>query len=91
MDSDLFQELFDCDPADLDTASAEWQDMPEFVQEELPPPYSTIIIRCETKADLEDLSRRLEQKLTDKTKSIWHPFKSHWGNNQEVYIDEIIE
>lgn len=23
-----------------------------------------------------------EQKITDKTKSIWFPFKSHWGGNK---------
>lgn len=26
-----------------------------------------------------DLGEKLKQKITDKTKSIWFPFKSHWG------------
>ena len=55
----------------------EWVGMPEFIQEERKP-YSTIIVRCETKEDLEDFSKIIGQKLTMKTKSIWHPFKSHW-------------
>lgn len=51
---------------------AEWQGMPEFEQGKRKP-YSTIVIRCATKEDLADLSQRLGQKLTSKTKSIWHP------------------
>jgi hypothetical protein len=27
----------------------------------------------------------INQKLTVKTKSIWHPFKSHWGLDKKVY------
>ena len=49
-----------------------WTGMPEFVQKKQEP-YSKIIIRCETKEDLEDLSSVLGQKLTKQTKSIWHP------------------
>ena len=50
----------------------EWKGMPEFTQDKRGP-YSTIIIRCATKKDLEDLSKLLGQKLTARTKSIWHP------------------
>ena len=32
------------------------------------------------------LSDKLQQKITDKTKSIWHPFKSHWGGVTKKYI-----
>lgn len=31
-----------------------------------------------------------EQKITDKTKSIWFPFKSHWGGIKHKYISEKI-
>jgi len=62
-----------------------WLGMPEFEQEKLMP-YAKIIIRVESKADLEELSRRLEQKLTQKTKSIWFPFKSHWGAEKNVWV-----
>lgn len=34
----------------------------------------------------EALSERLDQKITNKTKSIWHPFKSHWGLEQKEWI-----
>lgn len=65
----------------------EWFDMPEFVQQKQEP-YSKIIIRFETEDDLNDFAKLINQKLTKKTKSIWHPYKSHWGNNRMVYIDE---
>jgi hypothetical protein len=34
------------------------------------------------------LGSKLGQKITSKTKSIWHPFKSHWGLEKKVYVDE---
>lgn len=65
----------------------EWKGMPEFVQEKQKP-YSTINVRCETKEDLEDFARLIGQKLTNKTKSIWHPYKSHWGAIRKFFADE---
>lgn len=61
----------------------EWQDMPEFIQEKKEP-YSQIIVRFETREDLDDFEKIIGQKLTAKTKSIWHPFKSHWGNGDKI-------
>ncbi len=55
----------------------EWVDMPEYIQNKQEP-YSKIIIRFATEKDLQDFSKIIGQKLTNKTKSIWHPFKSHW-------------
>lgn len=65
----------------------EWAGMPEFIQKKQEP-FSKIIIRFETEKDLLDFSRLIDQKLTKKTKSIWFPFKSHWGNGRMVYVDE---
>ena len=67
--------LFDTEP----DWRQHWAGMPEFVQE-AQMPYSQIIIRFETKEDLENFALIIGQTLTRKTKSIWHPFKSHWGN-----------
>jgi hypothetical protein len=72
--------LFDVDPSWLE----EWQNMPEFVQEKQEP-YAQIIIRFESKEDLEDFAKLIGQKLNQKTKSIWHPFKSHWGGNKKIW------
>ena len=65
----------------------EWKDMPEFVQEKKEP-YSKLIIRFESEKDLQDFAQLIGQKLTKKTKSIWHPFKSHWGADKKVWVNE---
>lgn len=62
----------------------EWIDMPEFVQEKQEP-YLKLIVRFETEEDMIEFSNIIGQKITKKTKSIWHPFRSHWGNNNKIY------
>lgn len=66
---------------------SDWVGMPEFIQEKKEP-FSKIIIRFESESDLNDFSKLIGQKLTPKTKSIWHPFKSHWGAEKKVYVYE---
>lgn len=65
----------------------EWVGMPEFIQEEKKP-YQSIIVRFSSKEDVEEFSKIIGQKLTNKTKSIWHPFKSHWGAIKKKYVNE---
>jgi hypothetical protein len=62
----------------------EWVGMPEFVQEKKEP-FKELIIRFDTEDDYLDFQKIINQKLTNKTKSIWHPFKSHWGLERKVY------
>jgi hypothetical protein len=38
--------------------------------------------------NIEIFADAIGQKLTNKTKSIWHPFKSHWGGIKKEYIRE---
>ena len=72
---------------DLFDKYPEWVGMPEFVQEKKEP-FKTLIVRFETESDYKNFENLIGQKLTIKTKSIWHPFKSHWGLSKKVYIDE---
>jgi hypothetical protein len=65
----------------------EWQGMPEFIQEKQGP-YSQIIIRFDNKEDLEEFSNLIGQKLTKKTKSIWHPQLKRGIHSHKRYIDE---
>jgi hypothetical protein len=65
----------------------EWKGMPEFVQEKQKP-FSTIIIRCETEEDLNELAQLLGQPLTSKTKSIWHPRLKRGQFSHLGYLDE---
>jgi hypothetical protein len=64
---------------------AHWLGMPEF-QQTKQLPYAQIILRVENAEQLAELSRRLEQPLTPKTKSAWFPFKSHWGAEKKVWV-----
>lgn len=49
-----------------------WKGMPEFENEDNPP-FKKIIVSFRTKEDYEDFAKLIGQKMTDKTKSIWHP------------------
>ena len=64
----------------------EWVGMPEFVQEKKAP-FKEVIVRFETEQDFIEFQQLINQKMTIKTKSIWHPFKSHWGLEKKVYKD----
>lgn len=65
----------------------EWKDMPEFVQEKQEP-YAKLIVRFETKEDLEEFAKLINQKLTKKTKSIWHPELIRGIHSAKRYVDE---
>jgi hypothetical protein len=65
----------------------EWIDMPEFTHGKQEP-YAKIIIRFASKEDLEEFSKMIDQKLTNKTKSIWHPSLIRGLNSTKRYVDE---
>jgi hypothetical protein len=65
----------------------EWKDMPEFIQDKKDC-YCKIIVRFNNEEDLQEFSKLIGQKLTNKTKSIWHPFKSHFSNIKKYWADE---
>jgi len=56
----------------------EWKDMTEFIQNKQEP-YAKIVFRFDNEKDLQDFAKLIGQKLTNKTKSSWHPFKPHRG------------
>lgn len=58
----------------LDSPEDVWRGMPEYEQ----PDISGIVISVhfETREDVEDFARRINQTITDKTRSIWHPYKA---------------
>jgi len=71
----------------LSREQEEWQDMPEFVQEEQQS-YAKIIIRFRNKEDLQEFSKLIKQDLNENTKSIWHPklkFEDHFSYR---YVEE---
>ena len=64
-----------------------WKGMPEFTQEDNPP-YKRIIVSFRTKEDYEEFAKLIDQKLTEKTKSIWHPHLDRTENSLLRWIEE---
>lgn len=66
----------------------EWKKagMPEFVQEDNPP-YKKLIISFRTKEDYDEFAELIGQKLTEKTKSIWHPKLDRDENSLKRWIE----
>jgi len=77
----MFEE---CEETDV---FAEWKDMPEFVQEKQEP-YAQMIIRFRNQQDLNEFSEMIGQKLTVRTKSLWHPALVRGLHGQKRWIDE---
>lgn len=63
-----------------------WVGMPEFEQEDNPP-YKKIIVSFRTKEDYEEFSKMIDQPLTEKTKSIWHPRLDRDANSLKRWIE----
>lgn len=53
-----------------------WEGMPEFEMEKIQP-FKVLTIRFECAEDYKEFEGLIGQKLTDKTKSIWYPYKPH--------------
>lgn len=66
----------------------EWQGMPEFIQGETDKPYAQIIFRFANEQDLKDFAKIIGQKLTNKTKSVWHPQIERGINANKIYVYE---
>lgn len=66
----------------------EWVNMPEFVQKKVDIEYHKILVRFENKEDLEEFSKLINQKITNKTKSIWHPKIERGLNSYNIYVNE---
>lgn len=84
------ENLFDDEPVETDTTNdprKEWVGMPEFVQEKQKP-FAQIIFRFDNENDLNEFSKLIGQKLTQKTKSAWHPQLVRGLNAGLRYVDE---
>lgn len=73
--------------ASNDSYKEEWKDMPEFVQENLMP-VKSIKINFASINDMNEFSKLIGQKLTDKTKSVWFPKQNYIKPSEYRYIDE---
>lgn len=65
----------------------EWRDMPEFVQEDLTP-YRVINVRFRNQADVDAFEKLMEQKITEKQKTLWFPYAEPRRAAHLRYVDE---
>lgn len=74
----------------VDTENKEWKKhwvgMPEFEQENNPS-YKKIHVHFRTKEDFEEFQKLISQKMTDKTKSVWHPKLSKDDNKLQRWLE----
>ena len=61
--------------------------MPEFEQDDLSP-YRSLNIHFRNQEDMDDFAKIMNQQITDKTKSMWHPILIKNNYDDDVYIDE---
>jgi hypothetical protein len=64
-----------------------WEGMPEFEQPKQKE-FAKIIVRLDSQEDLDEFARLIGQKLTPKTKSIWHPQLVRGKHSNKRWIDE---
>jgi len=62
--------------------------MPEFVQGISEKPFAQIIFRFANEKDLQEFANLINQKLTKKTKSAWHPAIQRGQNANKIYVYE---
>tara|TARA_R110001592_G_scaffold86869_1_gene256606 strand:+ start:299 stop:637 length:339 start_codon:yes stop_codon:yes gene_type:complete len=64
-----------------------WKGMPEYKQEENPA-YHQIKISFRTEEDYKEFAKLVDQNLTIKTKSIWHPKLDRVANSLMRWIED---
>jgi hypothetical protein len=65
----------------------EWKNMPEYVQEDLTP-YRAINVRFRNAEDVAEFEKLMQQKITEKQKTIWFQFAEPRRASFFRYADE---
>lgn len=65
----------------------EWVGMPEFIQEDLTP-FKSIQVQFKDKRNRDEFSKLIDQKITNKTKSLWYPESKRENLLSKKCIDE---
>lgn len=77
--------LFGKEEVNYDEDQHDWQDMPEFVNEKNDA-YQKVIVSFTCKEDVKKFEELMEQRITDKTKSLWFPPKVK-NNTISMWVD----
>ena len=65
----------------------EWVGMPEFVQENKQP-VQKIVVSFESQKDVDEFAKITGYKITNKTKSLWFPYREKDRPRDWGYFDE---
>ena len=83
-DAEIAAALADGLNSDNVNPDEEWQDMPEFNQND-ETSWRHIIVHFNNQSDLDKFEMLIEQKITDKTKSIWYPKMNRMDTESKRY------
>ena len=72
---------------DFDVQWREWQDMPEFIQEDLTS-HRKIVVHFRNDEDAKKFSEIIKQKITPRQPSLWFPEKKPRRYAHLKYIDD---
>jgi hypothetical protein len=75
------------DAVSPESVTSEWQGMPEFEQQNAMP-QRTIYVHFADDAAVEDFSRLVGQRFTEKTKDIWYPEQKPQSRIHEQYVSD---
>jgi hypothetical protein len=70
-----------------DNPAEHWRGMPQFEHEDKTA-WKQVIVNFRCKADLEEFSRLLNQTMTEKTRSVWHPKAEIERYADKAYTDQ---
>jgi hypothetical protein len=70
----------DIEDVDIEEWRKHWNQMPSFNQEDNPP-YKKLIVSFRTEADYLEFQTLISQKMTSKTKTVWHPHLDKTANS----------
>ena len=68
-------------------ANEEWEGMPEFDNEDLTP-HKQLIISFNNDDDIQEFAKLIDQKITEKTKSLWFPKVENTKQFDKLYVSE---
>lgn len=83
-DAEIANALADGLNTEENNPEEEWQDMPEFKQED-ETSWRRIIVHFENQDDLDKFEMLVQQNITDKTKSIWYPRQERMDTESKRY------
>ena len=82
-----FEDIFGAPEQKTEPWRDHWNGMPEYEQENNQP-FKKLIVSFRTEEDYIEFSKLIDQHMTNKTKSIWHPKLDRTANSLLRWIED---